>query len=200
MTSYPNQPFEGEVSKIEPQALDDQTVTTFSVLIVLGNENGLLRPGMNADVEIRIAERLDVPAVRTAALRINRDISVSSELVGLAEDEIRQSLRATAPTKRNKGTAAEPDDQGYRFRNEYWVLVEEPGGLRAVTIETGLTDLDYSEVLSGLKIGDEVLLLPSSGLILSQQRFQAQMRRFMSMPGMNGDDNKSRDRNDRSSR
>jgi len=31
-------------------------------------------------------------------------------------------------------------------------------------------------------------MLPSSGLITSQERFQAQMRRFTSMPGMSGDD------------
>ncbi len=183
VTSYPNQPFEGSVSKIEPTATDDQTVTTFSVLIVLNNESGLLRPGMNADVEIRIAERLNVVAVRTGALRTNRDIQISSQLLGISEDDIRQSLASSEPA--SPKSAAGKDATRYRFASRYWVFVDKPGIPEAVSIDTGLTDLDYSEVLSGLKAGDRVLMLPSSGLIQSQQRLQAQMRRFTSMPGMN---------------
>ena len=51
---------------------------------------------------------------------------------------------------------------------------------------TGITDLDYNEVLAGLKPGDQVYLLPSSGLVETQQRFQQQMRQFTGMPGMTG--------------
>jgi hypothetical protein len=47
----------------------------------------------------------------------------------------------------------------------------------------GLTDLDYSEVLSGLAPGDAVYILPSSALVENQQRFQQQMRNMMGMPG-----------------
>jgi HlyD family secretion protein len=69
VTAFPNQPFTGQVLKVEPQASADQTVTTFAVRIVLGNENGLLKPGMNADVAILITERKDVLAIPTNALR-----------------------------------------------------------------------------------------------------------------------------------
>ncbi|MAF83205.1 MAG: macrolide transporter [Chromatiales bacterium] len=182
VASYPNQPFEGNVAKIEPKAVEDQTVTTFSVLVILRNDNGLLRPGMNADVEIRIAERRNVVAVRTVALRVDKDIPVSSKLVGLSEEDIRTSLSATEPQPREEYNTA-----GYRFTSRYWVLVEGPDGPKPVSIDTGLTDLDFSEVLSGLDVGDRVLLLPSSGLILSQQRLQQQMKRFTSMPGMDSD-------------
>ena len=213
VTSFPNQPFEGLVSKIEPQALAEETVTTFAVLIVLDNENRLLRPGMNADVEIRIAERRDVVAVPTVALRTRSDINVSSELVGLSPADVNAMLRddqersdaprmapAAGQTRLPPDSAGETN--GYRFESRYWVLLDEPGGPRAVNVTTGLTDLDYSEVLSGLAEDDEVLLLPSSGLILAQKRFQEQMRRFMSMPGMGGkdDDKKGNNRSGRSSR
>jgi hypothetical protein len=137
---------------------------------------------MNADVEIRIAERRNVVAVRTVALRVDKDIPVSSKLVGLSEEDIRTSLSATEPQPREEYNTA-----GYRFTSRYWVLVEGPDGPKPVSIDTGLTDLDFSEVLSGLDVGDRVLLLPSSGLILSQQRLQQQMKRFTSMPGMDSD-------------
>lgn len=193
VTSFPNQPFEGIVSKIEPQAMAEQTVTTFSVLILLDNENGLLRPGMNADVEIRIAERRDVISVPTVALRTKSDINVSSDLVGLSAAEVNAMLQQDDPGSETGRAGANGD--GYQFESSYWVFVDEPSGPRAVNVTTGLTDLDYSEVLSGLDEGDRVLLLPSSGLILEQKRFQAQMRRFMSMPGMGGnDEDKKNDR------
>ena len=44
-------------------------------------------------------------------------------------------------------------------------------------VRTGLTDLDYSEVVSGLKAGDSVLVLPSASLINSQQEFKNRMTR-----------------------
>ena len=184
VTAYPNQPFEGVVAKIEPQAMAEQTVTTFSVLITLQNQAGLLRPGMNADVEIRIAERRDTLAVPTIALKTARDVAIASQLVGLAEADVRDQLSAGQP---EPGDRPEPGDAdgGYRFGNLYWVFVERESGLVAVNVETGITDLDYSEVVSGLSESDNVLMLPSSGLIQSQQRFQEQMRRFTSIPGMN---------------
>ena len=182
VAAYPNQPFEGKVAKIEPKALEDQTVTTFSVLIILENESGLLRPGMNADVEIRIDERRDVVAVPTIALRTDEDIRVSSMLVGLTDAAVREQLgraRDDVPTEARS-------DSAYQFTGRYWVFLDEPAGPRAITVKTGLTDLDYSEVLSGLNEDDQVLLLPSSDLILSQQRFQGMMKRFTSIPGMQG--------------
>jgi HlyD family secretion protein len=192
VTAYPNQPFTGQVMKIEPQALAEQTVTTFSVLLTLENESGLLRPGMNADVEIRIAERLDVLAVPTIALKVDDDIPVAGPLVGLTAEQVHEQLGEEQP----KSTAAPTDQsEGYRFSNQYWVFVDRGGKHVAVRVETGLTDLEYSEVISGLSSGDEVLLLPSSGLIRSQQRFQDQMRRFSGIPGMSSskDEDKNKD-------
>jgi HlyD family secretion protein len=187
VTAYPNQPFEGTVAKIEPQATEEQTVTTFSVLIILDNESGLLRPGMNADVEIRIAERRDTVAVPTIALKVDRDISVASRLVGVTETDVRDRLGES--WKRRAEVQDNADTRGeYLFRNRYWVFKKGATGPVAVTVDTGLTDLDYSEVIEGLAEGDEVLMLPSTGLITSQERFQAQMRRFTSLPGMSGED------------
>ncbi|HHQ14525.1 MAG TPA: efflux RND transporter periplasmic adaptor subunit, partial [Chromatiales bacterium] len=221
VTAFPNQPFAGKVLKVEPQAEEEQTVTTFSVLIVLDNESGLLRPGMNADVEIKVAEAKNVVAVPTAALRTVRDIPVAAQLVGLTADEVREQLGMAASGGARKGpggsggaAAAAPRrpggrqasgggsrrgrSGGYRFANRYWVFVQkDDGSIQAVNVETGLTDLDYSEVRKGLKDGDTVILLPSSGLVQAQQRLQSRMRQFTSLPGMNSNKKKSTDRGGR---
>lgn len=192
VTAYPNQPFRGAVRKIEPQASVDQTVTTFAVLIVLDNEKGLLRPGMNADVDILVAERRDVLAVPVAALRTERDIATSARLVGLDEATVRARLAAApapaaepAPAPASTGDEAAADTAGaYRFSNQYWVFTRTAAGPEPAKVQTGLTDLDYSEVLAGLRADDQVYILPSSGLVEIQQRFQQQMRQFTGMPGM----------------
>ncbi len=204
VTAFPNQPFDGRVMKVEPQATAEQTVTTFSVMLVLDNASGLLRPGMNADVEIRVAERLGVIAVPTSALRTARDIPVASQLVGMSEADVRAQLGqpdagpSRAAGSRPEGPGGRPAGAGprrnaqaadaYRFGSQYWVFLEGTSGLRATNVETGLTDLDYSEVITGLAEGDQVLLLPSSGLVQSQQRLQQRMRQFTSLPGMSRQD------------
>ena len=68
--AYPDRTFQGTVLKVEPQAVVDQNVTMFAVLTRIVNEQNLLRPGMNSDVEIVIGRReealtLDNPAVKT---------------------------------------------------------------------------------------------------------------------------------------
>ena len=193
VTAYPNQPFQGEVLKVEPQAMAEQTVTTFSVLMILDNANGLLRPGMNADVEIRVAEARDALAVPTAALRTTRDIPVAAQLMGLTPDMVRQQLGTAGPAGGGRPDGGSrptgggrPGAEGYQFATRYWVFVQNGEQLRAVNVETGLTDLDYSEVKSGVEKGDTVVLLPSSGLVQSQQRLQDRMRQFTSLPGMGG--------------
>src|SRR5690606_34083068 len=49
--AYPGRTFVGSVLKIEPQAVVDQNVTMFPVLVRLDNRERLLKPGMNAEVE-----------------------------------------------------------------------------------------------------------------------------------------------------
>jgi HlyD family secretion protein len=74
VAAYPNQPFPGEVVKIEPQAVIEQNVTMFAVLIAIDNRDGLLMPGMNAEVDVLIARSEDVVSIPIGALRTRRDL------------------------------------------------------------------------------------------------------------------------------
>jgi len=67
----------------------------------------------------------------------------------------------------------------------YTVFVLRDGFAEAVPVRTGLTDLDYSEVVEGLAVGDTVLVLPSSSLLASQQQMQERLNRIRGgMPGI----------------
>ena len=96
VSAFPNQPFTGEVLKIEPQATVDQNVTMFPVIIRLQNEQGLLRPGMNAEVSISIAHAENVLAVPAMALRTGRDVFTTAAILGMPEEDLKQNISEVA--------------------------------------------------------------------------------------------------------
>jgi hypothetical protein len=67
------------------------------------------------------------------------------------------------------------------------VFVKRSGHITPVWIRTGLSDLDYSEVLEGLTPSDTVLVLPSASLVQSQQDMKERFNRLTgggAVPGM----------------
>jgi len=188
VAAYPNQPFNGRVLKIEPQAEEETTVTMFAVLVKIDNESGLLRPGMNAEVTVNVAAEYDVPAVPTIALRTMRDIQAAETYLGMLEGSISEALKNAPEPDENSATG----DDGYRFSAQYWLVVEREGQLIPKWVRTGITDLDYSEIISGVSEADTIVLLPSSGFINTQERFRRMMNNFGGVPGMKGDKDKDK--------
>ncbi|MXW67905.1 MAG: efflux RND transporter periplasmic adaptor subunit [Gemmatimonadales bacterium] len=91
--AYPNRTFRGSVLKIEPQAVVEQNVTMFAVLTRISNEDDLLRPGMNADVEVVIGRQADVLAVSNSgiktqqeAMQIVRALEIDADVNALLRD------------------------------------------------------------------------------------------------------------------
>ena len=95
--AFPNRPFTGTVLKIEPQAQTEQNVTMFPVLVRIDNKEGLLRPGMNAEVEVHVGQRDSVLAVPNAALRTARDVGSAAQVLGLSPAAVQQQLAAARP-------------------------------------------------------------------------------------------------------
>jgi HlyD family secretion protein len=235
--AYPNRPFDGTVLKIEPQAQTEQNVTVFPVLVRIQNREGMLRPGMNTEVEIHIGSREGVPAVPNAALRTQRDVGSAAQVLGLTPEDVQRQLAATAPGASSAGatprggavgdgasdSARARSDTGRRLRPDslrrprpdsagrrpgqffgapgagrrtrgtdasggrYIVFAKRNGVPTPVWIRTGLTDLDYSEVLGGLSPGDSVYVLPSASLVQSQQDMQRRVNQVTgggAVPGM----------------
>lgn len=221
VAAYPNQPFDGTVLKIEPQAILDQNVTRFAVLIRLENRGDLLKPGMNADVEIQIASsRGAVPTVPTMALRVGDDIPAAAAMLGMPEADVRARLadlgaaavarttaeggpaelralfekrrsgatltaeeevrladaRARRPQTGGAGRPAAPTGTDYAFGGNFWVVAVKDGQLEPTVVKTGLTDLEYTEIVAGLSPGDQVLLLPSTSLYDQQAYLQQRIQ------------------------
>src|SRR5207248_2732334 len=68
--------------------------------------------------------------------------------------------------------------------SSYIVFTLKKGKPTPVQIRTGLTDLDYIEVLSGLTEQDTVLVLPSASLVNAQRDMQQRMRTIGGPPGV----------------
>jgi HlyD family secretion protein len=268
--SYPNQPFDGTVLKIEPLAQTVQNVTMFAVQVRIENRNGLLKPGMNADVEVHIGQRDSVLAVPNASLRTPRDVASAAQVLGIPDarltelladaakkrDSMRSTLAGQSPrpdsakadtvaSKPAGNTMTTPDGRtvalpegvteaqvralmqkrfgggqlsdaenatfqkvmaafragggagggrgfgggrgrggaDFQFGGDYIVFVRRNGEPVPVYIRTGLTDLDYSEVVRGLTVTDSVLVLPSASLVQQQTE---QKQRFNQMTGGGG--------------
>jgi HlyD family secretion protein len=91
--AYPNRRFDGRVEKVEPQAVVQQSVTMFPVLLSIDNEEGLLLPGMNGEVVVTTARAMDALAVPVDAVRGMRDLSTIALILGADPDSLRAGLR-----------------------------------------------------------------------------------------------------------
>lgn len=259
VAAYPSRSFQGTVIKVEPQAEAVQNVTMFPVLIDIENQDRLLKPGMNAEVELLIAQRDDVPAIPNAALRTPEDVYAAGSVLGLAVAEVRAMLEAApappprdgewqsprqagsgppagsrermravfaklrrgetltaeerqladaarrrmaaraggrgpAGGRRGGSEAASPDANAPPRRRgsgaasqtggDHLVFALRDGAPTALRVRTGITDLDYAEVVFGLAEGDQVLILPSASLVRAQESFQRRISGRMGIPGL----------------
>jgi HlyD family secretion protein len=105
--AYPDRPFRGTVEKIEPQAVVQQSVTMFPVLVSIDNLEGLLKPGMNGEVSVLIDRRDMVVAVPNDAVRSVREAAIAAAALGLDPEWVAARLRAGA-----SGAAAAPAGNG----------------------------------------------------------------------------------------
>ncbi len=142
VASYPNQPFPGEVVKIEPQAVVEQNVTMFAVLVSIQNPEGLLLPGMNAEVEVSIARSEDVLTIPVMALRTSRDLDSTATILGRTVDELRTALQ-------NSAKAAPEDPDAPETIELRGATVELPQGIRADEVRRLIKKRRDGETLTG---------------------------------------------------
>ena len=90
--AFPQRSFEGVVEKIEPQAVVQQSVTMFPVLISIANDQRLLLPGMNGEVSMTVDRREDVLAVPIDAVRSAREVLVVAKDLGLDPDSVQAQV------------------------------------------------------------------------------------------------------------
>jgi len=126
--AYPNDQFEGEVTQVRQQATTSSNVVTYEVVISAPNPDLKLMPGLTASVNIYTLEVNDVLCVSTKALRFTP-----------SADELR------------------PDDQIVDCDARTKVWVAEGHEVKAVPVQTGVTNGIKTQILSGISAGQQVI-------------------------------------------
>lgn len=137
--AYPGVPFEGKVIRVDPQAVVNQNVTSVHVRVEVDNSTPtfqLLKPGMNTTCEFVVKEASSVVVVSNDAIKDDNDGSKYVE---------KASGGKAAPPDPLTGSPADADTK---------IEVK----LEKVKIELGVEGNDTSEVTSGLKEGDTVVV------------------------------------------
>lgn len=194
--AYPGRTFRGKVIKIEPQAVVEQNVTMFPVLVELANPERLLKPGMNAEVGVEVANRENVVAVPNGAVASMRDAPAAGTALGLDEKDVRDKLAKLRNERQGQGSdrrtgGERPSGErgssgrggGGRAMNAGGgdvrpgvVFVKGAQGPEPKTVLLGLSDWDYTEVVRGLEPGAQVYLISVARLQQQQEQFADRMR------------------------
>ena len=126
--AFPDDTFEGQVTQVRQEAATESNVVTYEVVISAPNDDLKLKPGLTANVVIFTMEAKDVLAVPSKALRFTpREAMLNS-------DE----------------TITDTD-----AKEKVWV--KEGSNLKAVAVETGMTNGTLTQITKGLKSGTHVL-------------------------------------------
>ncbi len=238
--AFPDRVFRGAVEKVEPQAVVQQSVTMFPVIISLANNERLLLPGMNGEVSVNVERKLNVVAVPNDAVRNMRDAAASAAMLNLDPEIVMAALRggspgeSTAPaadTTQGRAVALGPDSaprngagaqpggrngapggagrggnagrggammggggQGggglaarrnpQPARQAVVFVVNDSGGYEPRMVRLGVSDFDYSEVVSGLQEGEMVASLAMAALQAAREQRNARFNQMGGVPGL----------------
>ncbi|HEX4877548.1 MAG TPA: efflux RND transporter periplasmic adaptor subunit [Chitinophagaceae bacterium] len=166
--AYNNRKFKGVVTKIASStktsaaSLTANDVTNYEVRIRLdkssyqdlANNTFPFRPGMNASADIKTKRVDNVLAVPIGA--VNARVKGSDKSMADKQKE----------EKENKGDEADVTT-GYENVDELEEVVfilQKDGTVKKAVVKTGIQDINYIEILSGLNAGDEVVSAPYNAI------------------------------------
>lgn len=146
--AYPLDLFVGHIAQIRMSSTTTQNVVTYPVVVEAPNNEMKLMPGMTATLSFQVDEANDVLRIPNAALRfypkkehVHPDDRYILEGTQAKSDQTDDSVQ-TKMTAKEKAEARKN-----RHRRHVWFLEGE--FLRAVEVQTGLSDNKYTQLISG---------------------------------------------------
>jgi HlyD family secretion protein len=153
--AFPDQVFEGKVAKVRLNASMTQNVVTYTVEVDVDNAKygNILKPYMTTNLQFVINAKKDVLQVPNGAIRWRPKVSqVAPEF----RDAYAQSLQRKRKALAAGSVATTQAEKDRRNRGLVWV--EEGDFVRPIKVRIGLSDGSMTEILSGLK-GDEHVVI-----------------------------------------
>lgn len=163
--AYPDDTFSGIVKQVRLESTTESSVVTYEVVISADNPDLKLKPGMTATSYIFTLEKEHVMAVPTKALRFVPDEQMLSR-IGI-------TVNQSASERRTNG------------KREIWV--KRGSEIFPKLIEIGSSSDDMTEVISGLEMGEEVVVAVD---VAAEPVKEADVERSPFMPSRPGENNK----------
>lgn len=126
--AFPDETFSGEVTQVRQEATTESNVVTYEVVISAPNDDLKLKPGLTANVTIYTLEKNNVLTIPSKALRFTPSEAILREGESIKDCNAEQKV---------------------------WTL--EGNVFTAHAVTTGTTNGTYTEILSGVSKGTEVL-------------------------------------------
>jgi HlyD family secretion protein len=139
--SYPDDVFRAKVRQVRKAPVETQNVVSYLVIIDVNNADGKLLPGMTANVEIITGAKANVLRVPTNALRFRPK---------LADRGAPKKGKPAAPGKKEMPAPM------------LYLAGSDPYRPTQKQVQLGLQGDDYTEVTSGIKAGDKILVRTKS--------------------------------------
>ena len=126
--AFPDDQFEGNVTQVRQQATTESNVVTYEVVISAPNKDLKLKPGLTANVTIYTMELKDALAIPSKALHFKPSEAMLNDGETITDCD--------APKK---------------------VWTKEGPNIKALAVETGITNGMLTEIKSGLKEGTKII-------------------------------------------
>lgn len=126
--AYPDDVFNGEVTQVRQEATTESNVVTYEVVISAPNDDLKLKPGLTANVTIYTSEKNNICAIPSKALKFTPNEAM------LTPDETISDTKA---------------------QNKVWI--KQGNVFKAIPVTTGITNGTMTEIVSGLKPGQEII-------------------------------------------
>ncbi|HZK84381.1 MAG TPA: biotin/lipoyl-binding protein [Desulfosporosinus sp.] len=142
LDAYPDEHSSGTVSLVALQGTVASNVTTFKVTVAVDQASDKLRSGMNANIDIVVAEVSNVVTVPSEAVKTRgtkKEVIVTASTSDASAGQVDRAAQSGTKTNPPSGKSA------------------MNANVRPVTVEVGLDDGINVEITSGLTVGQEVV-------------------------------------------
>jgi HlyD family secretion protein len=154
--AYTDQKFSGEVTEVRLEPKVTNNVVTYTIIIAAPNPDFKLMPGMTAETNIFTTEKTEITVVPSKALRFTPDQKLLSSYM---KNHAKSEMPVGGPER--TGAAKPGNSPGMmptpgNGSKTIWVMKDSM--IIPVPVETGLDDDLKTEIVNGLKEGDEIVL------------------------------------------
>ena len=165
--AFPDEAFSGKVTQVRLEPVVTNNVVTYTVIIDAPNKDMKLMPGMTASITIFTQEENNTLVIPAKATRFQPDQQAMESYFNSLPDSVGSRIRENTPQEKpmtgtannNQGTptatatGSEPENDNIKT-----VWIKQGEMVKPTRITTGISDGINTQVISGLKEGEAVVV------------------------------------------